>query len=140
MKILLPIDRSDTSRRVLDMVARRSIWLPEGTLVLLHVVDVDRLAYRMIPDFQVEMVAQKAKEVGRQLLSEQANRLRQTGLNVETRLESGAPRAVIPRLANEENFDLIVLGRRSSGEIRDVLFGTVTNHALHRVRCPVLLY
>ncbi|MDY0261315.1 MULTISPECIES: universal stress protein [Syntrophotalea] len=33
-----------------------------------------------------------------------------------------------------------MLGRRTAGEVRDVLFGSVTNHALHRVRCPVLLF
>jgi C4-dicarboxylate transporter DctM subunit len=35
---------------------------------------------------------------------------------------------------------LLVLGRRTAKEVRDVLFGSVTNHALHRVRCPVLLF
>jgi nucleotide-binding universal stress UspA family protein len=34
----------------------------------------------------------------------------------------------------------LILGRRGSGEIRDVLFGTVANYALHNVRCPVLLF
>lgn len=140
MKILLPIDRSNISDRVLAEIADRRHWLPSGSLTLLHVVDMDRLAYRMIPDFQLDMVSAKATEAGAALLEEKAAVLREAGLTVETRLETGAPREVIPRIANGESFALLVLGRRGTGEVRDVLFGSVTNHALHRVRCPVLLF
>jgi len=38
-------------------------------------------------------------------------------------------------------FQLIIIGRReSTGEIRDVLFGSVANYVLHNVACPVLLF
>jgi nucleotide-binding universal stress UspA family protein len=51
------------------------------------------------------------------------------------------PRRLIPQIANSEDFQLLVLGRRSGrGEIRDVLFGSVANYVLHNVRCPVLLF
>lgn len=42
-------------------------------------------------------------------------------------------------LHDNEGFDLVILGRRGMGEIRDALFGAVFNHVLHHVRCPVLL-
>ena len=36
---------------------------------------------------------------------------------------------------------LTIIGRReSTGEIRDVLFGSVANYVLHNVACPVLLF
>lgn len=140
MKILLPVNHSEISSRIIEGLAERIHWLPPGTVTLLHVVDMDRLAYRMIPDFQLEMVSAQAAEAGSALLEKQAALLREAGFTVELRMETGAPREVIPRIANDENFALLVLGRRSSGEVRDVLFGSVTNHALHRVRCPVLLF
>jgi len=140
MKILLPVDRSEVSSRVVAGIAQRVHWLPDGCLTLLHVVDMDRLAYRMIPDFQLEMVAVKASEAGAAMLEDMAAVLREAGLEVETRLETGAPREVIPRIANDEKFGLLVLGRHRVGEVRDVLFGSVANHALHRARCPVLLF
>jgi nucleotide-binding universal stress UspA family protein len=35
----------------------------------------------------------------------------------------------------------MIIGRReSTGEIRDVLFGSVANYVLHNVACPVLLF
>jgi len=41
----------------------------------------------------------------------------------------------------DEGFQLVVIGRReSTGEIRDVLFGSVANFVLHKAKCPVLLF
>jgi nucleotide-binding universal stress UspA family protein len=48
---------------------------------------------------------------------------------------------VITDTANEDGFNLIVIGRHEGGgEIRDVLFGSVANFVLHNVKCPVLLF
>ncbi|MCW8891964.1 MAG: universal stress protein [Deltaproteobacteria bacterium] len=109
-------------------------------LVLLHVIN-DQLAYRMIPDFQVDMVRENAEKAARQRLEKIAGKLRDAGFAVELRLEFGAPRRVIPQIANEEGFQLLVIGRKAGGgEIRDVLFGSVANYVLHNVKCPVLLF
>jgi len=99
------------------------------------------LAYRMIPDFQIEMVRENAEKAAQQRLEVLAKKLREAGFNIELRLEFGAPRRVIPQIANEEEFQLLVIGRKvKSGEIRDVLFGSVANYVLHNVECPVLLF
>ena len=67
--------------------------------------------------------------------------LEEAGFKVEARLEFGSPRQTICRVANEEAFQLMVIGRReSTGEIRDVLFGSIANYVLHNVACPVLLF
>jgi nucleotide-binding universal stress UspA family protein len=95
----------------------------------------------MIPDFQVEMVREKAEKAARQRLEEHASQLRGAGFEVELRLVFGAPRRVIPQIANDEGFQLLVLGRKAGGgEIRDVVFGSVANYVLHNVTCPVLLF
>ena len=108
-------------------------------LTLLHVLDLDRLAYRMIPDFQVAMIRDHARKSGEHLLRQWHEQLEKDGLRVHSRLEFGSPREAIPRIANEEGFELLIIGRRWHGEIRDVLFGSVANHVLHHVTCPVLL-
>lgn len=138
-RILIPVNDSPTSQKTIeDVIAYKAKFPPK--LTLLHVVN-DQLAYRMIPDFQVEMVRENAEKAARQRLELQAEALRNAGFEVELRLEFGAPRRVIPRIANEEGFQLLVLGRKAgSGEIRDVVFGSVANYVLHNVECPVLLF
>jgi nucleotide-binding universal stress UspA family protein len=95
----------------------------------------------MIPDFQLEMVRENARKAGQALLEKQAAILRAAGFETELLLELGSPRQEIPRIANEQGFQLLVIGRHAgTGEIRDVLFGSVANYVLHNVHCPVLLF
>ena len=140
MKTLIPVDNSITSDRTLEkIIALKEHFSNE--LALLHVVDIDKLAYRMIPDFQLDMIRENAGEAGRQLLDDRVSILEEAGFSVQARLEFGAPRQVICNTANNEGFQLIVIGRHEgTGEIRDVLFGSVANFVLHNVGCPVLLF
>ncbi len=139
-KILIPVDGSETAGRTLEKVVTLKSKFPRE-LTLLHVVDVDKLAYRMIPDFQVEMVRENAGKAGQQMLDEKVATLEKAGFKVNALLEFGPPRQTICKIANDEEFQLLIIGRReSTGEIRDVLFGSVANYVLHNVACPVLLF
>lgn len=138
-RILIPIDDSATCRNTIDRIIAHREHFP-AQLALLHVID-DQLAWRMIPDFQIEMVRENADKAGQSLLQRKQEKLEAAGFQVSTLLESGSPRQVIPRIANEQNFELLVIGRHAGGgEIRDVLFGSVANYVLHNVSCPVLLF
>jgi nucleotide-binding universal stress UspA family protein len=140
VKTLVPVDNSVTS----DLTLERIIALKEHfstEVTLLHIVDIDKLAYRMIPDFQLDMIRENAGEAGQQFLDAKAAILEEAGFSVQTRLELGTPRQIICTIANDEKFQLLVIGRReSTGEIRDILFGSVANFVLHNVTCPVLLF
>jgi len=138
-KILIPVNDSPTTQKTIEDIINERERFPQK-LVLLHVIN-DQLAYRMIPDFQIEMVRENAEKAARQQLEGLAKQLEEVGFNIELRLEFGAPRRVIPRIANDEGFQLLVIGRKlKTGEIRDVLFGSVANYVLHNVTCPVLLF
>lgn len=138
-KILVPVDGSKTSAKTVDALIARKNRFPV-VLTLLHVVDLDRLAYRMIPDFQVAMVREHSRRAGEQLLDNYHKLFDNAGMATQLRLEFGSPRKLICQIANDEEYELLILGRRGLGEIRDVMFGSVANHALHHVRCPVLLF
>lgn len=139
-KILVPIDDSPTAQRTIDTIIELKDRFSKQ-LTLLYVINNDQLAYRMIPDFQVEMVKENATKAGKLLLDRADTRLREAGFTSELILEFGEPRSVIAHIANAEGFQLLVIGRHEGGgEIRDVLFGSVANHVLHNVKCPVLLF
>ena len=139
-KILIPVDGSNTAGRTLEKIISLKQRFPKQ-LTLLHVVDVDKLAYRMIPDFQIDMIRENAGKAGQLVLEERARALEDAGFTIDARLEFGSPRQTICKVANDEAFQLMIIGRReSTGEIRDVLFGSVANYVLHNVACPVLLF
>ncbi len=139
-KILIPYDDSPTSRQTIQSIIEQNERFPKR-LYLLYVINKDQLAYRMIPDFQVEMVQENAQKLGQLLLDRVAKKLQDAGFETELMLELGSPRHVIAHIANSQDFQLIVIGRHEGGgEIRDVLFGSVANFVLHNVKCPVLLF
>jgi len=137
-KVLVPINGSEASRRVLDALIANRERFPV-TVTLLHIINTHKLAYRMIPDFQLAMIQERAEQAGNELLAEAHELLVMAGISTVDRLETGDPRELICRIANEEGFDLLVIGRHGMGEIRDVLFGDVANHVLHKAAIPVLL-
>lgn len=140
LKILIPVDESPTTKRTIRLFIEQKERFPEK-IYLLYVINQEPLAYRMIPDFQLEMVRDHAQKIGRQQLDKIAEQLLKEGFKPETILRSGNPRTVITDVANREGYNLVVIGRhKGSGEIRDILFGSVANYVLHNVKCPVLLF
>ena len=88
-----------------------------------------------------EMISGDIKKETAQCMQNLKVILEEAGIAVTSRLEFGSPRQMICKIANDEKFQLMVIGRReSTGEIRDVLFGSVANYVLHNVACPVLLF
>ncbi|SDO37182.1 universal stress protein [Desulforhopalus singaporensis] len=139
-KILVPIDDSPTARKTLQNIVELKDRFATS-LTLLHVIDTDQLAYRMIPDLQVDMVKENATKAGKKFLERAKTDLEKEGFGVDIILKFGEPRYTIAAIANDQAFDLLVIGRhQGGGKIRDVIFGSVANHVLHNVACPVLLF
>jgi len=138
-KILIPVDDSPTARATIEYVVGQRKRFPRS-LNLLYVINQQQLAYRMIPDFQLEMVKENSSKAGEKLLEKYHLQLQEVGYDCNLMLETGEPRQIITNITNNQGFDLLVIGRHEGGgEIRDVLFGSVANFVLHNVRCPVLL-
>ena len=139
-KILVPINDSPTAHKTIDKIIElKERFSPQ--LTLLNVINSSQLAYRMIPVFQVDMVKENATRAGRNLLERADKKLQQAGFTSELLLEFGEPKDIITHTANVQQFQLLVIGRHEGGGgLRDVMFGSVANHVLHNVRCPVLLF
>ncbi len=139
-KILVPIDDSPTAQRTINSIIELQERFSKK-LTLLYVINSEQLAYKMIPEIEMEMVRENATKAGQLLLEKADTSLQEAGFENELLLEFGEPRHTISHIANDQNFQLLVIGRHEGGgEIRDVLFGSVANHVLHNVKCPVLLF
>lgn len=139
-KILVPINDSPTAKRTIEKIIELHDRFPKQ-LTLLNVINSTQLAYRMIPVLQLDMVKENATRAGRNLLERVDKKLQQAGFTNELMLEFGEPKDIITHTANVQDFNLLIIGRHEGGgEIRDVLFGSVANHVLHNVKCPVLLF
>lgn len=139
-KILIPVDDSETAHATIESVIEQRERFPQE-IHLLYVVNEDQLAYKMIPELQIEMVREFAEKAGNLHLKNIAQKLEAVGFVVRVDLQFGNPRRTITNIANSEEYQLVVIGRHAGGgEIRDVIFGSVANYVLHNVKCPVLLF
>ena len=64
---------------------------------------------------------------------------RALGGTVARRIEYGDAAAEICRVAEDEGFDVIVVGSHGSGFVKRVFLGSVSQHLLHHAPCPVLV-
>ena len=138
--ILIPVDDSETAHATITSVIEQRERFPKK-INLLYVVNEEQLAYKMIPELQLQMVRENAEKAGNSHLRKMAQKLEDVGFVVGIHLKFGNPSRTITHVANSENYQLLVIGRHAgSGEIRDVIFGSVANYVLHNVKCPVLLF
>jgi len=137
-KILAPIDFSDPSRHALhcaaDMARRYS-----APLTVLHVWDAP---YFSVPESFLLYDPSKLPEwtagLERQLEPIQRELLAANVSQVATQVVHGTPHAEIVRVAEREQFDLIVLGTHGRSGLPHALLGSVAERVVRTAACAVL--
>jgi nucleotide-binding universal stress UspA family protein len=125
-KILVPVDGSSASKKAAKHA--EAIAAKAGSKVTLLYVQEQSL-FRMRP--------QLSESIGKKVLSTIASQFE--NVKVEQKLESGHPGKVITRLADEENYDMIVMGSHGHSSARRVLLGNVSDQVLHYSNQSVLI-
>jgi len=65
--------------------------------------------------------------------------LRDSGANVSTVVAEGHPADVLMRLAKQHDTELIVVGSRGRGSLRELFLGSVSHSLTLRAPCPVVV-
>lgn len=130
-KIAVSVDFSHA-----DEVALNSAFELGGTdakYTLIHVVEtVGAMLYGENIDDHETLVDEK-------LLKEYQVMLTEKGFQVEIQLGFGRPDKVIPKLVNEGNFDILVMGTHGHTGFKDLLFGTTVDKLRHKISIPLLI-
>ena len=136
MKTLLAVDGSDHSYegvRALKYLRRAD------DLTLLHVVDAPKPAYpMMMPEVAQELYAQlerSMKEDGEELLTRIQSLLPLHSGPVTKLLQVGSPAEHIVAAAQSCQADLIVMGARGLGPVKERLLGSVSHRVLSMAPC-----
>ena len=105
----------------------------DAKYTLIHIVEtVGALIYGGHVDDHETTVDEK-------LLLEYKDMLSQKGFNIETELGFGKPNNVIPKIINEGNFDILVMGTHGHTGLKDILFGTTVDKLRHKISIPLLI-
>jgi nucleotide-binding universal stress UspA family protein len=140
MKTLLAVDGSDNSYEavhILKYLARSE------QLTILHALNAPKPAYPMIlPAMAEELyttLEQSMREDGERLLSRIQSLLPLHAGPSTKLLRVGPPAEVIVSTAEEQKTDLIVMGARGLGPVKERLMGSVSHRILTLAHCGTLI-
>ena len=140
MNILLAVDGSDHS---LEAVQALKYFAPAEQLTLLHVLNVTGSVYPMMATRgdieEYKSREQSMQEDGERLLNRVQSLLPTHAGPTTIHLRIGSPAEVIVSMAEEQKADLIVMGARGLGPIKERLFGSVSHSILGLARCATLI-
>ncbi|WP_455389118.1 universal stress protein, partial [Petrachloros mirabilis] len=112
-------------------------------LILLHALNVPRPAYpMMMPEVSEELyraLERSMREDGERLLDRVQSLLPLHAGPSTKRLELGSPAEVIVTTAEHDKIDLIVMGARGVGPIKERLLGSVSHRILTLAPCAKLI-
>jgi nucleotide-binding universal stress UspA family protein len=149
-KILVAVDRSENSEKVLDA----AIVLAKTTgasLMLLHVLSSEERGYPVMPaltmqdyypidgklfdDYQKRW--QIYEQEGLDLLRSYADKATAAGVTTEFNQDTGNSGRTICEMAQTCGADVIVIGRRGHSGWSELILGSVSNYVLHHAPCSV---
>jgi nucleotide-binding universal stress UspA family protein len=134
-RIVCAVDFSKATRPSLDIAASLAAEAG-GRVTVAHVVEMPHeIPDTAMPDLR-DQRAVRFQHARRQLKTLTAP-LRQS-CGIDDMLLAGTPAHEILRLADEQQADLIVMGRQGRGAVERMLHGSVTQHVTRRATCPVL--
>ena len=140
MKTLLAVDGSDNSY---EAVHALKYFARAEQLTLLHALDVPRPAYpMMLPEVAEEhskTLEQSVREDGERLLDRVQSLLPMHAGPSTKHLRIGSPAEVIVSMAEEQKADLIVMGARGLGPVKERLLGSVSHRILTLAPCATLI-
>jgi nucleotide-binding universal stress UspA family protein len=129
MKVLIAIDSSPASQRVLEEVAARP-WPSNTAFCIVSAVEVDRFS-------ELPALVADAKRECEQLVKAGAAKLLCARQTLTTQVLMGSPRRVVSAYARDWSADLIVVGSHGHSAVGRFFLGSVAQGILRTASCSV---
>lgn len=88
-------------------------------------------------ELDVEEIDEKYREQAEASAQEAAERLRDEGFDVDITVPAGRPGPAICQVAQDEDVDVVMMGRRGQTDSDQPYLGSVSQYVLHNASCPV---
>ncbi|AHD07356.1 universal stress protein [Paenibacillus larvae] len=137
--VLVAYDGSNLSKKALKKAAEYAKRDPDIALEVIHVLylpsSIMGSAFVVAPPTYEEEIEQETK----QMLQEIREELKELPNPVKVELLKGNPAEQILKHTEAGNYDLIVMGSRGLGPIREFILGSVSHNVVQRAKIPVLI-
>ena len=138
MNILIPVDGSSFTKRMLAYLAAHDEWLGQAhSHTLVHVAPPvpPRAAAALDKEILKSYYAEETEKVFKPIRSF----FEKQGLKASFVGKVGHAADAIAELADKGKFDLLMMGSHGHSALYDLLVGSTTQGVLMRARCPVLI-
>ena len=140
MRLLVAIDGSNQS---MDAVHALAHFTPPEELTLVHALPLPDLDHPMITpelrDKVVREIEDKLRQQGQALIDKSLKELPQDFGPAQQIHEIGSPAHVILETTQSARPDLIILGARGLGSIKELVLGSVSHRVIMHAPCSILV-
>lgn len=134
MKIMVCHDGSENADKALEQTLQMfKANKPEIILVTVVEGAADASAVN-------EEIFEKMREESHEFLKNTADRIASQGFDVDAIMAVGEARTMLLKTANQKNPDMLVISKRGTGIIKDMVLGSVSAYLVRHVKCPVLVF
>lgn len=133
-QILLPTDLTFSIDNLIDL-AIRLLDSEGGRIVLLYTYKARGGAATLV---SIEAHMKEEAERDMQVLVKRLHERLPEGVTLDPQITYGAAAPTIARIADEEQFDLVIMSPEESSILRDIFSGSVTKAVIQEAASPVL--
>lgn len=83
--------------------------------------------------------SQEGQKDAANIMKESKNRSSKNDVKFQEKIISGSAGSDIVKYAEDNNFDLITIGARGIGSVKEAFLGSVSHYISHRSKVPVLI-
>ena len=137
--VLVPVDFSPVSETVLRLAAQVA---PGAELILFHAFDTSyegKLRLAGVDDATVMRYQQAARDAAQRRMDELCERVGLPTTRIRPLIVPGDAAYAILEKEQEEDCDLIAIGKHGEGRVAEFLLGSVARHVMSASQCDVLL-
>jgi len=132
-KILVALDGSENSLRGLDAAiyhAQKSQAEITGINILPNMPEM----FQDAPPY-----SEKAQKDAENMMTEAKKRTSENDVKFQEKIIRGGTGKELVKFAEENNFDLITIGSRGRGSVKEAFLGSVSNYIAHKSNVAVLI-
>ncbi len=134
-KILLAADGSDHSLRAADHAVSLAKYHEDASVCIVCVIDPEEMKSEVLHNWQSLDIRARRKA----RLQPIEDKCAAASVSYEVVMLHGKPGPTIVEYANQEQFDLVVIGSRGLNTLQEFVLGSVSHKVAKRAHCPVLI-
>jgi nucleotide-binding universal stress UspA family protein len=134
-KILLATDGSENSIRATEGAVEIAKCSPDSKVDVVYVVDGETSKSDVLRNWNSAGVADNRRDK----IKPTEEKIKEAGVNYEIKILHGDPGPTIVKYANDNTFDLVVIGSRGLNALQELVIGSVSHKVAKRAHCPVMI-